>query len=124
MAMTGDKIRLTIEANPEIHPAVDADKIRARRAEAYIEEDIRETARAAAKLRRANARERNKKAGGALLIRTGIAAALVLALYLAELFGLIVTGLVIPLVCVVFVWLAFWFGAWTQFVFCRGGLLK
>lgn len=67
---------------------------------------------------------KHQKANKQILIRIAIAVVLTVALYLAAKLGLVVRGLSITLIPAVFVWLAFWVGAWVQFAWCRGGLMK
>lgn len=89
----------------EIHPAVDALRVNARR-----------EAEAAEKLGR-------KKAKRAMFIRAIIATSLILILYLLAVPGLMSWYIALPLIAAVGVWLAVWFGAWLQFMFAEGGLL-
>jgi protein-S-isoprenylcysteine O-methyltransferase Ste14 len=118
--------------NPEIHPAVDVDAIRARQAENRAErerfrsafsytEAVREAVRE--RNRRAD-RERNRRADRDLLIRAGVASVLWLVLYLVTQFDLMAWQFSVPVMCMVLVWFAVWLGAWMQFRFSRKGLLQ
>ena len=70
------------------------------------------------------AKLKRKNATKALLVRVAVAAVLCGALWIAEALALMATGLVLCIVFAIFVWLAFYAGAWTQFMWCRGELLK
>lgn len=90
---------------PEIHPAVDAAKIRARR--------DAETAK----------KQSRKKATRVLLLRAIIASSVAAACLLFAIFDLMAWALAVPLIAIAGVWLSVWFGAWLQFRFAEGGLL-
>ncbi len=90
---------------PEIHPAVDAGSILARR-----------DARAAEKLR-------CKKANRALRLRSIIACSVSVACLVFALFDLMAWALAFPITLIACVWLSVWVGAWLQFRFAEGGLL-
>ena len=94
----------------EIHPAVEAKNVQARRAAAGSRVCTPEV-----KMRR--------KATRAFLIRLGIALALVAGLWLAQGFDLISLYLAIPLEFAAMLWAGIWFGAWLQLMFCKRGLL-
>lgn len=64
-----------------------------------------------------------KKATGAFIRRAVVATVLVIGLWMAMVFDLIVPVLAIPLEAGVMIWIGIWFGAWMQFMFADGGLL-
>lgn len=70
------------------------------------------------------AKARRVRAARQLLTRVCVAIGLIGALYLTAHFGLLAQGLATPLICAVFVWVAFWFGAWVQFSWYKRGLLE
>lgn len=74
--------------------------------------------------RRRTAQAKRNKATKKLLTRTGIVILITLGLWLAGKFGLINATLVMCLTAAMFMWLAYWAGAWVQFMWCKGGLLK
>ena len=68
--------------------------------------------------------EKRKNATRGFLIRAIVAAVLCGALWLANATGLMATGLAICLTCADLMWLSFFSGAWVQFMWCKGDLLK
>jgi cation transport ATPase len=101
----------------EIFAAIQANAEQATES-ARIEHEARQAER-----KRINEQKR-KNATKALFIRVVVAIALCGAMWLAEILGLMATGLVVGLVFATFVYLAFYAGAWAQFMWCRGELLK
>lgn len=69
------------------------------------------------------AKMRRQRATRTLIVRTIIAAALIVGLCLANDAGLVVADFAVIVISAIFSWIAFWFGAWVQFVWCKGGLL-
>ena len=67
---------------------------------------------------------KRKAATRSLLIRAAISVTIILLLWLAAGFNLIVWGLAWPLQVGVMLWFVIWFGAWLQFMFGDRGLLK
>lgn len=67
---------------------------------------------------------RRQKALRALIVRVIACVVIVIGLWVASTFDLIAVQLSRPLVAAVFVYLAFWAGAWCQFAWCKGGLLE
>lgn len=66
---------------------------------------------------------RRQRATRTLVLRTLIAAMLIVGLCLAKNAGLVVADFALVVISAIFAWLAFWLGAWVQFVWCKGGLL-
>ncbi len=105
----------------------DAIKENAARAAARAEQEAAELKikqAAAQEARKREALKKRKDATVAWATRVIAAAVLGVVLVLFEAFGLVNTDLTVCLICAVFVWMAFWTGAWVQFRWCRGGLLK
>ena len=69
------------------------------------------------------AKMRRQKATRTLILRIAIAVVLCVGLWLAKTAGLVVVDFALLVVSAIFAWLAFWLGAWVQFVWCKGGLL-
>ncbi len=104
----------SIEANAdraavEIQKEMDA----AREAQATMQAD-----------RRRLAELKRKKATRSLVKKGIIAVLLCIGLLIAEGAGLMVEGLTVLACFAVFVWIAFWIGAWAQLMWGRGGLLN
>ena len=95
----------------EIHPAVEARNVQARRQETEIHEGTPST-----KWRR--------KVDRALLIRGAVTVAIVVVLYLVAAVGLMSWLLALVAMVAAALWFAVWLGAWLQLRFARGGLLK
>lgn len=87
----------------EIHPAVDATRVQARR-EAKVA-----------------AIENRKKANQALQVRAVAAAIAVAVLCLLGGVGLMSWVLALPLILTTGFWIAIWFGAWLQYRYAYGG---
>lgn len=113
---------------PEIHPAVDADLKKARElAEAQQREAekalrrrrLRELVEEEAKLKKADTSITLK-----LILKLILTVAIVTGLELALSFNLMAWILVVPLEIVALLWLGVYFGAWLQFRFGKGRLLK
>lgn len=67
---------------------------------------------------------KRSKATRIMLARAGVSALICLALWLAGKLELMNLNLVLCLIATVFCWLCVWFGAWLQFMWCKGGLLE
>lgn len=104
----------TIDANADQAAAVMQKEMDAAREEQEI---LRADRRRLAELKR-------KKATRDLLKKGITGVVLIAGLLIAEGAGCMVEGLTVLLVFAVFVWLAFWLGAWAQFMWGRGGLLN
>lgn len=72
--------------------------------------------------RRRAARAKRNKATRRLLVRLAVTLALVVGLWLSGKFGLIAQQLIVWLYGAIGSWFAYWFGAYTQFMWCKGGL--
>ena len=59
-----------------------------------------------------------------LLIRCAVVVGIFLALWLFQVWGLIAMELALAAGTCALVWICIWFGAWIQFAWCKGGLLK
>lgn len=66
---------------------------------------------------------RHRRATRTLVFRLVIAAALIISVGWAARSGYVVTDFAVVVISMVFSWFSFWFGAWVQFVWCKGGLL-
>ena len=124
MAMSGEKVHVSIEAGPEIHPAVEAKNVQARE-----DAEIQRT-RFVGSFEKMQAlsdfyeSKKRRKATRQLLICAALAVVVVVCLSLALKFDLISWPLVFAFDCCAMVWLAVWLGAWLQFMFCKEGVLK
>lgn len=109
---------------PEIHPAVEAENVQARREIVAERERVQKHFdNVAASLNRTK-REKRKKATWALAFRAIIAVVWVALIWAAQGFDLIAWEIAIPLECGAMLWFMAWFGAWLQYMFCERGLLK
>lgn len=109
---------------PEIHPAVDANNVQARRnAEAFSEATQRAVAEATA-FADVLKHRRTRKATLAMLYRVTVAFLSIVIIKILNTFGhmsaeVSITGILL-LVC----WLGIWVGAWLQFMWGKEGLLR
>ena len=85
--------------------------------ERIIHEEQQAELRAAKKAKRHQATKK-------MLTRVGAVVLICAGLWLAGKFNLINTTLVLVLYAALFMWLAYWLGAFVQFMFCKGGLLE
>lgn len=76
-----------------------------------------------AEQKRANHTKR-KKATVSVALRLLISGVLCVAMSLAGRAGLMDTTLIRAVYAAMVAWIAFWLGAWAQFIFCKGGLLQ
>lgn len=74
--------------------------------------------------RKRSAQVKRKKAAVALLARVAFAVLLVVSVWAAGKFGLVAEQLTVWLYAAIGSWLAYWFGAFVQFMYCKGGLLE
>lgn len=109
---------------PEIHPAVDAGKVRARcNAEAW-HNGVSKAIHSAAVLAEEYERKERRRVNRALLIRAAVVVAWVAGLWTAEAFNYISVPLAVAFEAAGLIWFAVWFGAWLQYRFCKEGLLR
>ncbi len=109
---------------PEIHPAVDAGKIRARaKAEAW-HEGVDKALKSANALAAQYEKEDRRRANRALLLRAALVAAWVAGIWTAWGFDYISVQLAVVLESAGLIWLAVWLGAWMQYRFCKAGVLR
>lgn len=64
------------------------------------------------------------KATRTMLKQFGIALLMCLGLWLAGKFDLMNDNLVLALIAAIGAWLAYWFGAFVQFMWCKGGFME
>lgn len=109
---------------PEIHPAVDANRVQAQRnAEAFSEATRRAIAEATA-LAEIMKHRRRKRAVISLIIRVVATIATSCAVCLARRGGLMTGEVAIVLLTMFASWLSLWIGAWMQFMWGKDGVLK
>lgn len=109
---------------PEIHPAVDADKLQNKRnAEAFSEAAQRAVASATA-LSEVYKRRKRKRVTLALLLRIVVGIALGFLTVMAKKYGLVHWELSGFILCAISCWLSMWIGAWAQFMWCKEGVLR
>lgn len=92
---------------------------------ARANEDRRAKAIAAAeqKVQAARQAKKRRRANMTFIVRVLAVVLLGVALWAAHLFDLIAGQLAFGVMCAGLTWLAFWAGAWVQFMWCKGGLL-
>ena len=114
----GDEAISAVNANSD--KARNRAKLEARMIEAQAVEAV-EQAHVAYKANVARAR---RKANRQFIIRTVLTILVCALIWLAGFFGLMDVRLSVPLAGAVGAWFAFWFGAWVQFMWAKGGLLN
>lgn len=115
---------------PEIHPAVEAGNVRARRA-VSVRCDVESARATGERLRKSivdlatyyEVKER-RRVNRALLIRAAVLLAWVAGLWTAQAFDYISVELAVALEAGGLIWFSVWLGAWLQLRFCKEGLLK
>lgn len=74
--------------------------------------------------RKREAKAKRTKAIRTMLKQLGVAVLLCLGLCLAGKFDLVNDNLVLALIAAIGAWLAYWFGAFVQFMWCKGGFME
>lgn len=109
---------------PEIHPAVDANNVQAKRnAEAFSEATQRAVAEATV-LAEVVKHRRRKRAVISLLLRVVVAIAINTLSILCRQHGLMDWEVSFAIFTGTCAWLSLWVGAWLQFMWCKEGLLR
>ena len=109
---------------PEILPAVDAANVQAKRnAEAFSEATKKAVADATAFAEMAKRRKR-KKATRALIARVVIAILLGIGIAVLCKFNHLSPVVAIASISALWGWLSIWVGAWCQYMWGKGGLLR
>lgn len=109
---------------PEIHPAVDADKIQARKEAEALQEEVEKTVKQIIAHGEALKRAELKKADRSLLCKALVNAGALVIFESLERAGLMAGVLVQILELGALLWYFTYFGAWMQFRFGKGRLIK
>lgn len=67
---------------------------------------------------------KRRKATRSMVIRLLATIALVVSMSLAGKYGLMDRSLIRGIYVALAAWISFWLGAWSQFMWCKGGLLQ
>jgi hypothetical protein len=112
------------KTGPEIHPAVDAANVQAKRnAEAFSEATKRAVADATA-FSEVVKHRRKKRATLALIARVVAAILLGIGITVLRIYEQLTPEVAIFSISALFCWLSIWVGAWCQYMWGKGGLLR